>query len=206
MSSAEDRYQEAEELAQDVKQETRHRRERRARERARLQRLHAEEAEEDRRVSQYARAMRAVRRYQLRQEPAQVRRSLIRFNVVFVAIALLGAVIVWMVFASLVMDQGGPGWFGHGAGGLYTLVFGAVLACYARSCWARLQVPRLLVVAVWVLLLLPVPVMVAAAWAGWFDWVSLVLLLPSLLCGYSGIFTSGVLPEQSRKITAARET
>ena len=223
-SSAEDRYREADELAREMDQEARHRRESRAQELERLKRLHTEEAEEDRLVSQYTRAMRAVRRYQLQQEPAQVRRSLVRFNVVFVLIALVGAVMVWMLLAQLLMSQGVPGWVGHGAGALYTLLFVAALACYARSNWgggqdkpesgnglvsdnwAHPEVPRLLAVAAWVLLLLPVPVMVAAAWAGWSDWASLVLLFPALLCGYGAIFASREMPRQSRKIAAARET
>lgn len=108
-SSAEDRYREADELAREMDQEARHRRESRAQELERLKRLHTEEAEEDRLVSQYTRAMRAVRRYQLQQEPAQVRRSLVRFNVVFVLIALVGAVMVWMLLAQLLMSQGVPG-------------------------------------------------------------------------------------------------
>ena len=48
--------------------------------------------------------------------------------------------------------------------------------------------------------------MVAAAWAGWSDWASLVLLFPALLCGYGAIFASREMPRQSRKIAAARET
>lgn len=206
MSSAEDRYREAEELAREVDEDARRRRESRAQELERLKRLHTEEAEEDHFLSQHTRAMRTVRRYQLQQEPAQMRRSLIGFSIGFVLIALVGAVMVWMLFAQLLMDQGAPGWAGHGAGALYTVAFGAAMAGYARNCWARPNPPRLLVLAVWVLMLLPVPVMTAAAWAGWTGWAVLVFLVPVLLCGYGGIFACGVLPQQYRKIAAERET
>ncbi|MFE9247069.1 hypothetical protein [Nocardiopsis sp. NPDC006938] len=206
MSSAEDRYRDAEKLAQEVDEEARHRRESRARELERLKRLHAEEAEEDRHLSQYARAMRAVRQHQLRQEPAQMRRSLIGFSGGFVLIALVGAVMVWMLLAQMLMDQGAPGWAGHGAGALYTAAFGAAMAGYSRSCWARPTPPRPLVLTVWALVLLPVPVMAAAAWVGWMGWTVLVFLVPILLCGYGGIFACGTLPKQYRQIEAQRET
>jgi hypothetical protein len=206
VSSAEDRYREAEELAREVGEEASRRRESRIRELERLKRLHTEEAQEDRLLSQHTRAMRAVRMYQLQQEPAQMRRSLIGFSIGFVLIALVGAVIVWMLLAQLLIDQNAPGWAGHGTGAVYTVLFGAAMAEYARSCWTHPNPPRLLVLTVWALLLVPVPVMVAAAWAGWTDWVVLVLLVPSLLCGYGGIFACGVIPQQYRKIADTRET
>lgn len=207
MSNAEDRYRDADELARDLEEDNRRREEVRALELDRLKRLHAQEASQDRRVAQHTRAMRVVRRLQWQREPAQVRRSMAWFTFVFALIPLIGALLVWLTVADLIVRQGGAPWAGHALGLGYLCAFGVALGWYARSCWAQEPPPWAPVASAWVLLLAPVAVLVAAALAGWLDWTFLAVVLPVfLLLGWSAIFMCRELPRQVRRIEAKSET
>ena len=205
MSNAEDRYRDADELARDIEEENRLRREQREVELARLQRIHAEEAEEDRQVSQYTRGMRAVRKYQLQQEPEQVRRSLIRLTVGTTLLPLTSAAMLWLTAVSIVTDQGGPGWVGHVLGLVYTVSFIGVLAWHARSRWQR-ETAGLPTVAAWTLLLAPALVLCGLAALGWIGWMLVAITqLVCLMVGFAAIYMTGEIPRQYRKILAAKE-
>ncbi|WP_087096228.1 hypothetical protein [Nocardiopsis sp. JB363] len=204
MSNAEDRYRDADELARDIEEENRLRREKREVELARLRRLHTEEAAEDRQVSRYTRAMRAVRKYQLQQEPEQVRRSLIRLTMGTTLLPLTSAAMLWLIAVSIVTDQGGPGWVGHVLGLVYTVSFIGALAWHARSRWQR-EAAGLPTIAAWTLLLAPVLVLCGLAALGWIGWVFVAITqLVCLMVGFTAIYMTGEIPRQYRKILAAK--
>lgn len=205
MSNAEDRYRDADELARGIEEENRLRREQREVELARLQRIHAEEAEEDRQVSQYTRGMRAVRKYQLQQEPEQVRRSLIRLTVGTTLLPLTSAAMLWLTAVSIVTDQGGPGWVGHMLGLVYTVSFIGALAWHAQSSWQR-ETAGLPTVAAWTLLLAPALVLCGLAALGWIGWMLVAITqLVCLMVGFAAIYMTGEIPRQYRKILTAKE-
>ncbi|CAL9610534.1 hypothetical protein [Nocardiopsis dassonvillei] len=205
MSSAEEHYRDADQLARDVEEDNRRRREVRETEMARLKRLHAEEAAEDRQASKYAKAMRAVRQHQLQKEPARVRRSLVWLTGGFVLIPSVGAALVWLYAAELLTQQGAPGWIGHVLGLSYVMSFLGSLAWHARACWSPGTQSRTPTVVAWVLLLLPVPILLTAALVGWTDWTAvLVLLAVFFILGFPGIWVCREIPLQYRKIMAAK--
>lgn len=205
MSSAEDRYRDADELAREIEEENRLRREKREAELARLRRLHTEEAAEDRQVAQYTRAMQVVRRYQLQQEPEQVRRSLIRLTIGTTLLPLTSAAMLWLIAVSIVTDQGGPGWVGHVLGLVYTVSFIGALAWHAQSRWQR-ETAGLPTIAAWTLLLAPTLVLCGLAALGWIGWgLVAITQLVCLMVGFTAIYMTEKIPRQYRKILAAKE-
>lgn len=205
MSSAEDRYRDADELAREIEEENHLRREQREAELARLQRLHTEEEAEDRQAAQYTRAMQVVRRYQLQQEPDQVRRSLIRLTIGTTLLPLTSAAMLWLIAVSIVSDQGGPGWVGHVLGLVYTVSFIGALAWHARSRWQR-ETAGLPTISAWTLLLTPALVLCGLAALGWIGWgLVAITQLVCLMVGFTAIYMTGEIPRQYRKILAAKE-
>lgn len=205
MSSAEEDYREADRVVRSVEEDNRRRQDIREVERERLQRLHDQEAAHDRDLSQHAHAMRIVRHHRLLQEPSRMRRFLIRLTVAFVAIATVGAALVGIYAADLVVQQGLSAWIGYGAGTGYVLVFLGALIWHAHSCWstdARTRVPA---TGAGLLMGLPAPFLLAAAWAGWANWLgALVILAVFLILAAPGIGTCRELSRQYRQILAAK--
>ncbi|MER6625970.1 hypothetical protein [Streptomyces sp. NPDC000931] len=206
MSNTEEHYQDADRVARAVEEENRRRRDTREMEMGRLRRLHAEEAADDRALSRYARTMRAIRRHQMGQTPERVRRSLVRLTAMFVVISVVGPMLTAVFVADLTAQQGVPRWVGLTLAAVYVLSFSGALAWHARACWSNGGRSRASTAVAWALLLLPVPVLLVAAVAGWATWVGvLVILVVLFILATPGIGMSCELPLQYEQIRSAKK-
>lgn len=189
MPSHKDRFDEADEMARNAEAAARIRQESRERERERLRRMHSEESAEDNRLLTKVREIRMVEAFYRTQGPERhlhLAQVMHRYGYLML---WLPSAIGWAAFQEILRQGLGVGsveanlWCGG-----YFVAALALLAWHHHATWARPRTPRLLRMAGWALMVLPVFLVLAIFILSGL-WGPLPMALFVLLSAVVGVFT-----------------